>query len=145
MLAAEGAHRVEILGTDLNTAMVERARRGRFSPFEVRRGLTPARLARWFAADGEHWQIDPSLRTACHFEPANLLQGCDRLGRFDVIFLRNVLIYFDTPTKMRVLEHCARRLAPDGVLYLGGTETLLGLQSRLVRQPGCAAFRLERR
>lgn len=146
MLAAEtpppGPYRLEILGTDLSGSMVARAQRGVFTRFETQRGLSPARLARWFRAVEEGYEIAPELRATCRFRQLNLIAEAGAVGRFDVIFLRNVLIYFDTATKERVLETCARQLAPDGILYLGATESLLGLRSRLVPLPDRQGFRL---
>ncbi len=78
----------------------------------------------------------PGLRACCRFEVANLLHDLSHIGRFDIVLLRNVLLYFDPPTKERVIETCTRQLAPDGYLYLGATETLLGLRTRLVPVPG---------
>jgi chemotaxis protein methyltransferase CheR len=129
---APGPWRIELLGTDFSTAMVQRAREGVFTQFEIQRGLPSHLLARWFRQEGDRWRVAEELRAACRFQELNLLGDLSSLGRFDVIMLRNVLIYFDTPTKERVLEGCIRHLAPDGVLYLGAAETLLGLRSSLV-------------
>lgn len=138
MLAAELhlGRRVEIRGTDLCAAMVERAREGLYSSFEVRRGLSDAQLSRWFIAEEQNWRVAPQLRACCRFDVANLLGDLSHLGSFDLILLRNVLIYFDPPTKERVLESCVRRLAPGGRIMLGATETLLGLRTRLSPAPG---------
>lgn len=136
MLAREiqpalGGRAVEILGTDLCGTVLERARAGLYTAFEARRGLSAERRARWFTREGEGWRVAATLRADCRFEQANLVAPLGLAGPFDVILLRNLLIYLDQPTKERVLEACQQRLAPDGVLYLGAAETLLGLRTRL--------------
>ena len=138
MIAAglPGGRRVEIVGTDLSAPVVERAGQGFYSAFEVQRGLPEAMLARWFTAEPGGWRIAPGLRACCRFQVANLLHDLSHLGRFDIVMLRNVLLYFDPPTKEKVIETCTRQLAPDGYLYLGATETLLGLRTRLVPVAG---------
>ena len=141
MLATEGlgpsaATRVEILGTDVSGKVVQRARDGSFTQFEVQRGLPIRALMSHFSQDGQRWRVRPALREMVRFEERNLLADCAPLGRFEVIFCRNVLIYFDTPTKTRVLEMLARQLAQDGVLYLGAAETVIGLTDRLMPVPG---------
>lgn len=140
--AAEARYprRLEILGTDLSPAMVERARAGLYTQFESERGLSPTQRARWMVEGAEGWRVVPELARQCRFSIGNLLGDLGALGSFEVIFLRNVLIYFDPPTKERVVAACAARLAPDGVLMLGATETLLGLKAPLAQVPdlrGC--------
>ena len=138
--AAIGARQVEILGTDLAREPLARARRGLYSPFEVQRGLSPQMLARHFRQEAGGWRIKPALRAAVTFGEWNLLSDLAPLGRFDVVFCRNVLIYFDHATKARVLDAIARQLAPDGVLYLGGAETVLGLTDRFTAVPDRQVF-----
>ena len=127
-----GGRRVEIVGTDIAQEVLARARDGSFTQFEVQRGLPARLLVKHFRQEEGRWRAAPELRAMARFERFNLLSDLRPLGRFDVIFCRNVLIYFDTPTKARVLEAMAAQLAPDGVLYLGGAETVLGLTGRLV-------------
>jgi chemotaxis protein methyltransferase CheR len=140
MLATEtlgaAAQRLDILATDISADVVGRAKEGSFSQFEVQRGLPIRALMTHFQQEGTRWRIKPALRAMIRFEERNLLAECAALGRFDVIFCRNVLIYFDPPTKTRVLEMMARQLAPDGVLYLGAAETVIGLTERLAPIPG---------
>ncbi|MGX9963859.1 CheR family methyltransferase [Roseomonas sp. F4] len=124
--------RVEILATDISAEILQRARQGVFTQFEVQRGLPIRSLVKHFKQDGAKWRISPELAAMVRFEERNLLNDLSSLGRFDTIFCRNVLIYFDAPTKTRVLDALARRLTPDGVLYLGGAETVLGLTDRLM-------------
>ncbi|MFC0409035.1 CheR family methyltransferase [Roseomonas elaeocarpi] len=136
-LAAQlGGRPAEILGTDLSREVVARAQEGVFTQFEVQRGLPIQMLVKHFRQDGTRWQISPALRAMVRFEQGNLLDNHAGRGSFDVIFCRNVLIYFDAPTKRRVLEALADRLLPDGVLYLGGAETVLGITERLVPVTG---------
>lgn len=131
-----GGRKVEIVGTDISREVVLRARDGVFTQFEVQRGLPVRLLVKHFKQEGGKWRIAQTLRDKVRFEPWNLLGDLRPLGRFDVIFCRNVLIYFDAPTKTRVLEALCAQLAPDGPLYLGGAETVLGLTERLVPVPG---------
>jgi chemotaxis protein methyltransferase CheR len=134
--AALGGRRVEILGTDLSREMLDRARDGAFTQFEVQRGLPVQMLVKYFRQDGARWCVKPELRAMTRWQPFNLLEDARGLGRFDVIFCRNVLIYFDAPTKSRVLGMLAGMVAPDGVVYLGGAETVLGLTERLAPAAG---------
>jgi len=130
------APRLEVLGTDLSAEVVRRAREGVYSQFEVQRGLPVQMLVKHFRQEGTGWRISAAMRAPTRFETGNLLADLRSLGRFDVIFCRNVLIYFDAPTKTRVLSALADRLAPDGVLYLGGAETVLGLTDRFAPVEG---------
>jgi chemotaxis protein methyltransferase CheR len=133
---ALGGRRAEILGTDIAQEVLARAREGCFTQFEVQRGLPVQLLVRHFTQEEGRWRIAPALRAMVRFERRNLLSDLRPLGSFDVIFCRNVLIYFEPPTKARVMAALADQLAPDGVLYLGGAETVLGLTDRLVAVPG---------
>jgi len=125
-----GGCRVDILGTDLSRDVLRRAEAGRFSQFEVQRGLPITMLMKYFRKDGGEWVLKDQPRSLVSFREWNLLKPPQTLGRFDVVLLRNVLIYFDQPTKTRVLDHVASVLAEDGVLYLGGAETVLGISTR---------------
>jgi chemotaxis protein methyltransferase CheR len=127
--------RVEIVATDLSTEILDKAREGVYSHFEVQRGLPIAYLAKYFKGVGDRWQIDEALRRSIDFRIFNLLDTPAPLGVFDVIFCRNVLIYFDQPTKSAVLGRMARQMSPDGFLLLGGAETILGITDRFVAVP----------
>jgi len=122
--------RIEIVGTDISAEMVERSKAGVYTQFEVQRGLPIQMLVKHFKQQGDKWQIAPNLRQMVSFREWNLLGDLGALGQFDVVFCRNVLIYFDQPTKTKVLEAIARQMPPDGVLYLGGAETVLGITDR---------------
>jgi chemotaxis protein methyltransferase CheR len=119
--------RVEILGTDLSTEVLEKAKAGVYSQFEVQRGLPIQMLVKHFTQTGDTWQISPEIRAMVQYKPLNLLADFSHLGNFDVVFCRNVLIYFDQETKVGVLNRIARMLEPDGYLVLGAAETVVGL------------------
>lgn len=145
MLLMEEQHRmpgwrIDILATDMSLPILERARTGLYSDFEVRRGLTDARLARWFTRAGDQWLLSPQVRSMVRFAPHNLLAGTSGLGRFDLIFCRNVLIYFDVEQKRAVLQRMARTLAEDGGLFLGSAETVLGVTDAFELTPGAAGL-----
>ncbi|MCJ2112324.1 protein-glutamate O-methyltransferase CheR [Methylobacterium sp. E-025] len=126
---------VEIVATDLSTEVIEKGKLGLYSHFEVQRGLPVQWLLKYFTQIGEQWQIAPALRAMIDYRPLNLLNGFEALGCFDVIYCRNVLIYFDTPTKADILGRLAERLAPEGALLLGAAETVIGLTDRLSPNP----------
>ena len=119
--------KVEIVATDLSPSVLERAREGLYSTFEVQRGLPIQMLVRHFDQVEPNWRIKPELRQTISFRALNLLEDFSVLGQFDVVLCRNVLIYFDQPTKTRILSAIARRIAPDGALLLGGAESVFGL------------------
>jgi chemotaxis protein methyltransferase CheR len=119
--------RIEILATDISQEALEKAKAGLYSQFEVQRGLPIALLVKYFAQSGEMWQVTPDLRAMVTFKPFNLLNDFAPLGTFDVVFCRNVLIYFDQDTKIAVLNRLARATAADGYLVLGAAETTVGL------------------
>jgi chemotaxis protein methyltransferase CheR len=128
--ASIGSRRVEIIGTDLARDQVVRARDGMYTQFEVQRGLPVQMLMRYFRKEETNWRISEALRSMVQFREWNLLADLRSLGQFDVVFCRNVLIYFDQATKARVLDAIALQMPADGMLYLGGAETVLGITSR---------------
>lgn len=127
--------RVEILGTDLSREMVERARAGRYSHFEVQRGLPIQVMLEHFKQVGDDWQIAPALRDMVEFRVMNLLTDGPWLGQFDLILLRNVLVHLDTAIKSEVLARVAGHLAPEGLLLLGAAESALGLGDAVEPHP----------
>ncbi|MDG4602229.1 MAG: protein-glutamate O-methyltransferase CheR [Defluviicoccus sp.] len=131
---------VEIVATDIATSMLIKAKAGVYSQFEVQRGLPIRLLLKYFTQKGTNWEIAPRLRSMVSFRQHNMLGECAGLGRFDIVFCRNVLIYFDEPTKKGVIERIAQVLAPDGVLLLGAVETIIGLSTRLEIVPGAAGI-----
>lgn len=126
---------IEIIGTDISIEMLEKAKAGLYSQFEVQRGLPITLLVKHFKKKDESWQIDPSIRGMVQFREWNLLRDLKPLGQFDIVFCRNVLIYFDQPTKAQVLESIAKQMPSDGLLYLGGAETVLGISDRFKPVP----------
>jgi chemotaxis protein methyltransferase CheR len=130
-----GDRRVDLLGTDLARDQLARARDGLYTQFEVQRGLPVQMLMRYFRREDTGWRISDALRAMVQWKEWNLLGDLRALGRFDIVFCRNVLIYFDQPTKTRALEAIAGQMAPDGMLYLGGAETVLGLTARFAPLP----------
>ena len=117
----------EIIATDLCGDMIERGKAGVYSQFEVQRGLPITLLVKYFVQVGEMWQIAPVLRDMVQFRPLNLLNDFSPLGQFDLVFCRNVLIYFDQPTKTSVLDRIGKQIPDDGYLVLGAAETVVGL------------------
>lgn len=123
--------RIDILGTDISTSVLEKAKSGIYSQFEVQRGLPVTMLIKYFSQVGEMWQIAPEIRAMVKFQPLNLLHDFSSLGPFDVVFCRNVLIYFDQDTKIDVLNRIDKVMERDGFLSLGGAETVIGLTQAL--------------
>jgi len=125
--------RWEIVGTDVSESILTKARAGEFTAFEVKRGLSDARLARHCEPRGDGgWRLKQSIRAMTQFRMHNLLESAAHLGQFDIIFCRNVLIYFDTPTKTRALDVVARQLASDGALFLGGADSVAGVSDKFL-------------
>ena len=127
--------KIDIVGTDLSDQVVEKAKKGIYSQFEVQRGLPTPMLLRHFNQIGDSWQISEAMRSKVQFRQMNLLADYTALGRFDIIFCRNVLIYFDAARKMDILGRMTRILASDGFLTLGASESLIGLKTDLVAHP----------
>lgn len=123
---------VKIVATDLNSAVLERARAGRYRQLEVNRGLPVKFLLKYFDRQGAEYQLKPEVRNLVTFKELNLLDNWSHLGEHDIIFLRNVLIYFDVETKRRILGRVRRTLRKDGVLVLGGAETTTNLDDGYV-------------
>ncbi|MCC7015727.1 MAG: protein-glutamate O-methyltransferase CheR [Rhodospirillales bacterium] len=126
----------EIVGTDLSREVLERAKKGLYSQFEVQRGLPIRFLVKYFEKKEDQWQIKPEIRGMVQYRELNLLHDPNPLGAFDVVFCRNVLIYFDQPTKERILENISKLMPRDGMLFLGGAETILGGCDKFKPLPG---------
>jgi chemotaxis protein methyltransferase CheR len=127
MSAALAGWRVEILATDLSLEVIEKSKAGLYSQFEVQRGLPIQMLVKYFKQTGELWQINPEIRAMVQHRQINLLHDFSQLGVFDVIFCRNVLIYFDQDTKIDIFRRLAKSTDSDGFLALGAAETVVGL------------------
>jgi chemotaxis protein methyltransferase CheR len=123
----------EIMGSDISTEMVKRAETAEYSQVEVNRGLPASQLVQYFERAGAHWRITPALRRNVSFRLMNLTTPLPSMQPFDVIFLRNVLIYFDVAVKRTVLQNVARLLRPDGWLFLGAAETTIGIDDNYER------------
>ncbi|MFZ3357540.1 MAG: protein-glutamate O-methyltransferase CheR [Xanthobacteraceae bacterium] len=122
--------RIEIIATDLSGEVLEKARAGLYTQFEVQRGLPIQLLIRHFSQVGDLWQIAPDIRDMVRYRQLNLLADFTQLGMFDIVFCRNVLIYFDQAAKTDVLNRIGRLTASDGYLVLGAAETVVGLTDR---------------
>jgi chemotaxis protein methyltransferase CheR len=127
MGAALAGWRLEIISTDLSQEVLEKSKAGVYSQFEVQRGLPIQMLVKYFKQIGELWQINADIRAMVQHRQLNLLHDFSQLGVFDVIFCRNVLIYFDQETKVNIFSRLARATESDGFLVLGAAETVVGL------------------
>lgn len=139
-IAADAARwqgwRIEIVGTDLSRAAIERARAGTYSQFEVQRGLPVTQMVRFFEElGGGAWQISDEIRKMVRFEARNIIEAPPPPGRFDIILCRNVLLYFSTDVRRLAFARLAQGIAPDGSLMLGAGETALGQTDRFVSDP----------
>jgi len=130
-LQAQGWH-IDLIATDLSAEMIARAEEGVYSHFEVQRGLAIRRLVAHFTQDGGSWRIHENLRRMVSFHQFNLLDSYGWLDDLDVVFCRNVLIYFDQKTKTQVLDKIAEMLLPDGALVLGNSEAVTGVSTAFV-------------
>ena len=119
--------RIEIVATDLSKEVLEKASVGLYSQFEVQRGLPIQFLIKYFSQVNDLWQIDSSIRAMVKYQSINLLDNFSHLGAFDIVFCRNVLIYFEHQTKGEVLGKIANMMPTDGYLFLGGAETVLNI------------------
>jgi len=127
MGAALAGWRIEIVATDLSQEVLEKSKAGVYSQFEVQRGLPIQLLVKYFTQSGDIWQLKGDVRSMVQFRQLNLLQDFSHLGTFDVIFCRNVLIYFDQDTKAVIFERLAKCLEADGTLLLGAAESVVGV------------------
>ncbi len=127
---------VEIIGTDISPSAIKRAKEGKYTQFEVQRGLPVQMLMEHFRQEGTSWIISDEIKNMVKFSVGNLLEPFVSLGRMDTIFCRNVLIYFDSETKAKVVKSIHNILRPGGYLVLGGAETLLGISDLMERADG---------
>jgi len=119
--------RVQIIGTDISTAMLAKAKAGTYTHFEVQRGMPVRLLVKYFDQNGANWEIKPELRQMVEFRKHNMILEAPALVSCDIVFCRNVLIYFDEATKRSVLEKVAKIMPKDGVLFLGAAENVIGI------------------
>lgn len=125
--------KLKLLATDINSAMVRRARDGIYNQIEVNRGLPAKMLIKSFERKGMRWQIRSEIRDMLEAQELNLIEAWPPMSPMDVVFMRNVLIYFDVPTKRSILTRVKTILAPDGFLFLGGAESTLGIEDSFER------------
>lgn len=125
--------RVNLWATDISQEMLKRSAAARYSQIEVNRGLPTPLLLKWFHQEGIHWQLDEQIRNMVTFSQMNLATWWPPMVNWDLIFLRNVMIYFDNEVKKQILGRVARILNPDGYLLLGGAETTLSLDDSFAR------------
>ena len=126
---------IDIVATDLSAEVLEKAKVGLYSQFEVQRGMPIQMLVKYFTQTGEMWTIDASIRAMVNYKTFNLLDDFSSLGSFDIVFCRNVLIYFDQPTKTNILNRMGDLLATDGFLVLGAAETIIGITDAFKQVP----------
>ena len=136
--------KVEIVGTDISQTVVNKAKQGRYDELSVVRGLTPERRDRFFSKKGDEWAINQDIMQRTRFTELNLLNNYSLLGKFDIIFCRNVLIYFSSDMKKNILERMAEILKPGGTLILGGSESPTGYTKKfsMKRYPDGVVYRL---
>jgi chemotaxis protein methyltransferase CheR len=125
---------IDILGTDVCQAAIARARAGRYSQFEIQRGLPAKAMLHWFEQTGEDWRVKPALAKRLRFKRHHLLEAPPP-GRFDLILCRNVLLYFSADRRAEAFDRLAGALAPDGYLMLGAGETVIGQTDAFVADP----------
>ena len=134
---------IDIVGTDLSRAAVNRARAGVYSQFEVQRGLPVMQMIRWFEEmGGGQWRLSAKLRDRVRFEVGNITEPPPHPGRFDIILCRNVLLYFSKEMRRLAFSRLAESLAPEGALMLGAGETVIGQTDRFVSDPDCRGLYL---
>jgi chemotaxis protein methyltransferase CheR len=124
---------VRIIATDISPSMLQRTREGRFSQLEVNRGLPAPMLVKHFTRDGMHWVVNDDLKQMVSAQYLNLNERWPVMPPLDLVFMRNVLIYFDVPTKQQILAKVRQQLRPDGLLLLGGAETTMNLDANFER------------
>jgi chemotaxis protein methyltransferase CheR len=140
MLLKEAAPRmpgwnIDIVATDISTEVLDKAKVGFYNQFEVQRGLPIRFLVKYFKQIGDHWQIAPEIRSMVDYRYLNLIEDFSRLGQFDIVYCRNVLIYFEPNLKADVLRRIANTMTADGSLVLGASETVLGVTDALTLDP----------
>jgi len=124
---------IQILCTDISQEMLDRTKNGEYSQLEVNRGLPITKLVKFFSQSGTQWKAKDDLRKFIHTQPLNLAGTWPSIGQFDLIFIRNVLIYFDSNTKKQIMAKVRSVLKPDGFFFLGATETTLNLDDKFER------------
>jgi chemotaxis protein methyltransferase CheR len=132
LLGSISKYNIKLLGTDLSDAAIKQASYGSYNKFEIERGLPRERLLHYFTTDGANWKIKDEIRSMAVFQKFNLMHPFSRLGKFDIVFCRNVAIYFTLEDRIKLFNKIADVLEPDGYLIIGSTESLTGVCPRLV-------------
>lgn len=135
-----GGWNLSILGTDISRESLKRANDGHYSQFEVQRGLPIQLLLKYFQKKDSYWEVSSQLKSMVAYREFNLLDSFIALGKFDVVFCRNVLIYFDVETKADILARIRRQMTDDGILILGGAETVINVSDHFMAVPGQRGF-----
>jgi chemotaxis protein methyltransferase CheR len=125
-------YRIRLLGTDLSNTAIGRASRGEYNQFEVKRGMPPALLRKYFSFNGSAWQINDEIRAMVTFRKINLMAPLESLGKFDIIFCRNVGVYFKPGDRKKLFSNISKVMEKDGYLIIGATESLLNVDARFV-------------
>ena len=136
---------VQIIGTDISPTMLKMSREALYDNLALSRGLSPERKQKFFTQEGDMWRVNDNIRRRVQFKELNLMNSYSALGKFDIIFCRNVLIYFSTDLKRDILSRLARALVPGGYLFLGSTETLASYSDdfETIRHQGGIVYRLK--
>jgi len=129
-----GDWNIQILGTDFSSQVLERARLGKYQQIEMNRGLPASLLVKYFRRSGVNWEVNEQVRSMVRFEQIDLRKNMRSLGPFDLVFCRNVMIYFDAETKKKILEEIQGTLFRSGWLLVGGAEAALGIEESFDRQ-----------
>jgi len=131
---------LKILGTDISDAAISQANRGEFNKFEIERGLPSSQLKKYFTLSGNSWKIKDEIRAMVKFRKLNLMLPFSALGKFDIIFCRNVAIYFTLPDRKKLFNKLAESLENDGYLIIGSTESLTGICPRFIAKKYLRSF-----
>ena len=140
MLADIDGYRIKLLGTDISDAAIAKASYGRFNRFEIERGLSSQILNKYFVCENNQWKIRDDIRAMVQFAKRNLMQPFNGLGFFDIIFCRNVAVYFNKEDRRNFFDRIARVLGPDGYLIIGSSESMIDIQSRFEPQEHLNTF-----
>lgn len=132
--ASINQYRIKILGTDISDSAIVQASKGVYTQFEIGRGVPQAMLPKYFTRVGASWKIRDELRALALFRKLNLMENFNTVGKFDIIFCRNVAIYFSMENRKKLFAKLAAQLNPKGVLLIGSTESLFGVTDRFTRR-----------
>ena len=125
-----GRYRIQLLGTDLSNTVIARASRGEYNQFEIKRGLSEDILKKYFTFNGSAWKINDDIRAMVAFKKINLMVPFDGLGKFDIVFCRNVGVYFNMTDRKKLFENISKVMEKDGYLIIGATESLINVDPR---------------